>query len=225
MRYSASPYRVVEMFERELTDYTGAPLVATTTSCTSALLLSLRWYAENNLTQDNILIPKKTYVGVAQSILNAGFEVNFDNLPWLGAYELFPSKIWDYARWFTSGMYHKQNGFACTSFHWTKTLAIGQGGAILHNDHFAQEFFLKARFDGRTPGIAPQYDSFIRGDHCYMSPRDAAEGLSRLAVLPDHNEPLPNDDYPDLSQYPIFKSTGKTRTGLFPSMRNPNCCV
>jgi hypothetical protein len=38
-----------------------------------------------------------------------------------------------------------------------------------------------------------------------MSPRDAAEGLSRLAVLPRHNDPLPNDDYPDLSTLEMFK--------------------
>jgi hypothetical protein len=63
-----------------------------------------------------------------------------------------------------------------------------------------------ARFDGRKEGVAPKdQKDWILGWHCYMSPRDAAEGLSRLAVLPKHNDPLPNDDYPDLSKLEIFK--------------------
>jgi len=97
-------------------------------------------------------------------------------------------------------------GFQCVSFHWSKTLAIGQGGAILHDNDEADKWFRKARFDGRTEGVAPADDTFdMIGYHCYMSPRDAAEGLSRLAVLLKYNEPLENDDYPDLSRMEIFR--------------------
>jgi len=96
--------------------------------------------------------------------------------------------------------------FVCVSFHWSKTLAIGQGGAILHDNTEADEWFRRARFDGRTEGVAPADDHFdMIGYHAYMSPRDAADGLSRLAVLPKHNEPLPNDNYPDLSTFEVFK--------------------
>jgi hypothetical protein len=38
-----------------------------------------------------------------------------------------------------------------------------------------------------------------------MTPATAAEGLMRLAVLPKHNEPLPNSDYADLSELEIFR--------------------
>lgn len=41
--------------------------------------------------------------------------------------------------------------------------------------------------------------------HAYMNPPTAAEGLQRLCVLPQHNDPLPNDDYADLSEMEIFK--------------------
>jgi len=96
--------------------------------------------------------------------------------------------------------------FQCVSFHWSKTLAIGQGGAILHDNDGADEWFRRARFDGRTEGVHPKDDTLgMLGYHCYMSPRDAADGLSRLAVLPKHNDPLPNDDYPDLSKMDIFQ--------------------
>jgi dTDP-4-amino-4,6-dideoxygalactose transaminase len=99
-----------------------------------------------------------------------------------------------------------EGNFLCTSFHWSKTLAIGQGGAILHDNYEADQWFRRMRFDGRTEGLTPQEDAFTEiGYHCYMSPRDAAEGLSRLSVLPEENAPLPNDDYPDLSRMKIFK--------------------
>jgi hypothetical protein len=154
---------------------------------------------------DTISIPKQTYVSVPQSITRAGFKVAFEDYEWEGKYPLSPLPIVDSARLFTSGMYLKY-WFHCVSFHWSKTLAIGQGGAILHDNDEADAWFRKMRFDGRTEGVAPKDDeSLIMGHHCYMSPRDAAEGLSRLAVLPRHNDPLPNDDYPDLSTLEMFK--------------------
>jgi hypothetical protein len=38
-----------------------------------------------------------------------------------------------------------------------------------------------------------------------MAPETAAQGLVRLALLPEHNDDLPNDDYPDLSKIEVFK--------------------
>jgi hypothetical protein len=38
-----------------------------------------------------------------------------------------------------------------------------------------------------------------------MSPDVAARLLLKLSVLPRHNDPLPNDNYPDLSKMEIFK--------------------
>jgi hypothetical protein len=83
---------------------------------------------------------------------------------------------------------------------------IEQGGAILHNDHEADAWFRRARFDGRTEGVAPMDDTFdMFGWHMYMNPSSARLGLKLLAKLPLHNDPLPNDPYPDLSLAPIFR--------------------
>jgi hypothetical protein len=59
----------------------------------------------------------------------------------------------------------------------------------------------------RTEGFAPKDDAFTlpRAWHCYLSPDVAARLLWQLSVLPRHNEPLPNDEYPDLSQLEAFK--------------------
>ena len=125
-----------------------------------------------------------------------------------------PYPIWDSARLLTSMMYtrvivdgymYEPPQFVCISFHWGKTLNLGQGGAILTNDKKAYEWFKRARFDGRTQGVSLKTDKFIMGWHCYMSPRDAADGLTRLHFLPKHNKPLPKDDYRDLSKVEIFK--------------------
>jgi dTDP-4-amino-4,6-dideoxygalactose transaminase len=108
-------------------------------------------------------------------------------------------------------MWDRTGGMACVSFHWAKTLGIQQGGAILHDNPEADRWLRKARFDGRTEGVAPSEDRFdVLGWHAYMSPETAAAGLVRLANLPKHNAPLPwgpgtESDYPDLSTLEIFK--------------------
>ena len=193
-------FRVVRDFERAIAEYTGAPYVTSVNSCTMALLLACAFAKVQTVS-----IPKFTYVSVPQSIIHAGGKVWFDDRQWIGEYELFPYGIWDSARRFTSGMY-RAGQTQCVSFHWNKILGIQQGGAILHDNPIAEGWYRRARFDGRTEGIRPKDDEFnIIGWHCYLSPEIAAEGLVRLSHLPKHNEDLPNDDYPDLSQYPVFQ--------------------
>ena len=208
------PFQVVKDFEAALCEYTGAPYAVTTTSCTMALLLAVAWHLDRgpagNLFRrpeqmERISIPKRTYVGVAQSIIHAGGHPVFRDEEWVGSYRLRPLPVWDCARIFTSGMYDA-SGMACVSFHWAKTLGIQQGGAILHDDPEADRWLRMARFDGREEGVAPKdQKEWIVGWHCYMAPATAAEGLTRLRLIPRHNDPLPNDDYPDLSTMDIFR--------------------
>lgn len=209
-----NPYDVVRQFEAALCEYTGARYAVTTTSCTMTLLLACAWQRERSLGRfglgsmswESVEIPKRTYVSVPQSIIRAGWKVSFRDEHWRGAYQLKPLPVWDYARRFTGGMYFSGQ-FQCVSFHHTKILALAaHGGAILHDNEEADAWLRRARFDGRTEGVAPQDDKFtMLGWHCYMTPPTAAEGLLRLASLPKHNDDLPNDDYPDLSEMEIFR--------------------
>lgn len=207
-----NPFDVVRDFEKELCLYTGAKYAVTTTSCTMALLLACKWNLDRLKRMTGVplsvlvmTIPKKTYVSVPMSIIHAGGKVRFDKRKWLGMYQLKPYPIWDSARLITSGMY-KKGQYQCLSFHWSKQLGIQQGGVILHDDPIADKWFRKMRFDGRTEGVKPKEDNFdVIGYHAYMSPEVAAEGLMRLSLLPKHNKPLPNDDYPSLDKYDIFK--------------------
>lgn len=212
-----NPYDVVRQFETALCDYTGAKYAVTVNSCTMALLLAVAVHFKGGLYNGAnkspflvpVEIPKRTYVSVPMSIIHAGAHPSFRDEEWSGAYQLKPLPIWDSARRFTSGMF-AANTMQCVSFHWSKTLGIQQGGAILHDNPYADAWLRRARFDGRREGITPKRDDFdFIGWHCYMSPEVAAEGLMRLSLLPIHNADLPNDDYPDLSMMKIFGGPGR----------------
>lgn len=223
-----NPYQVVKDFERAVGEYTGAPYVVAVNSCTMALLLAVAWHLRNPMhrlmpsgnldtvhweaVRQPIEIPKRTYVSVPMSIIHAGGRPTFRDEEWSGFYQLEPLNVWDYARYFTSGMWldrqriNHAGAMLCTSHHWSKTLGLQQGGCILHDNAEADMWLRKARFDGRTEGIPPVQDTFdMVGWHCTMSPEIAALGLVRLHFLPKHNDPMPNDEYPDLSQMEIFQ--------------------
>ena len=205
-----SPFDIVRAFEDALCEYTGAPYAVTTNSCTMALLLAVRWCIEQSEYFKSgipitVNIPKRTYVGVPMSIKHAGCSVEFRDEDWLGLYRLRPLPVWDSARYFSSGMYIPGE-MQCVSFHATKILGDTQGGAILLDNVEAYDWLKRMRFDGRTEGVPPNRDNFKEiGYHCYMSPDVATRLLHKLSVLPKINQPLPNDDYPDLSQFEVFK--------------------
>lgn len=159
-----------------------------------------------------IEIPKRTYVSVPQSIIHAGGLPKFRDEDWRGHYQLKPYKIYDSARWFSGSMFRffrefdESSAFVCVSFHAQKTLGFEQGGAILHDNAEADAWLRRARFDGRTEGVAPKDDKFTQiGWHAYLNPTTAAGLLWKLSYLPKHNEPLPNDDYPELDKMEIFR--------------------
>jgi len=202
-------YKVVDDFEKALAEYCGSKYAVAVDSCTNALLLCLDLFKEVNLEgSTDVTIPKKTYVSVPQVIIKSGNIVKFDNRQWQrkGYYKLKPYPIYDSARLLTSNMYIK-GSLMCLSFHWGKTLNLGQGGVILTDSSSFANWLKRARYDARTPGVLPKDDeiTFI-GRHCPMSPKDAADALVRLHFLPKHNKPLPVEKgYADLSKFKVFE--------------------
>lgn len=87
------------------------------------------------------------------------------------------------------------------SFQTSKILGIEQGGAILHDNKIADEWFRRARFDGRLSALekVPQQLGF----HCYMNPSTASLGIQRLSCLPKDN-PDQVVEFPDLSKLDIW---------------------
>lgn len=194
-------FDVVRGFEQKISEYTGAPCVVAVNSCTMALLLAMSWAKKQG--EWTVGIPCRTYPSVPMSAYHSGLDVNYIDLRWEGCYQLPPTNIWDCAKRFTSSMYIKGQ-IQCVSFHARKLLPIGSGGAILHDDPVADEWYRRARFDGRKEGIATKDDTYeFAGWHAYMLPEQAARGLHLLTWykrdVPD--QPAELDLYPDMSKY------------------------
>ncbi len=204
---SRRAYRVVDDFEAELCSYTGAPFAVAVNSCTNALLLALTWERMQGV-EGPVRLPRRTYIGVLQAALNAGFEVEWwDTVEspsaWqrLGNYTMLNAAVVDSARRLEQNLYRDRSElFYCLSFHAAKQLPIGRGGAILTDNEEAAEWFRAARMDGRAPGDVrdPVFPAF----HCPMPPDVAARGLDILSRWNDrgYSPPaLPHETYPDLS--------------------------
>jgi dTDP-4-amino-4,6-dideoxygalactose transaminase len=193
-----NPYKIVEMFEEEIAEYTGASYAVALDNCTDALFLCCTY-----LKVQDVTIPKKTYLSVPQAVMASGGKVLFDDTEWKGLYQLKPYPIYDSARRFTSEMYIP-NTFMCLSFHPKKTLKMRKGGMILTDDKDAYTWFKKARHEGRDEIPYTQDNITFMGWNMYMTPPDAAEGLWMMTSMPKHNEDT-IEDYPDLRRNNLYK--------------------
>ena len=204
-----NPFDVVRDFEKALGEYAGAPYVVAVNSCTAALRLALRWEFISTLEPRSVIIPKRTYPSVPMAAIWAGWKVQFTDVEWEGVYPIGGTLVWDCAKRLKRDM-HKRVRMECLSFHPQKPLAISTGGgAILHDDAEADRWFRQMRFDGRTEGVPTKDDEYTMiGEHCYMMPPAAAEGLHRLSIYskrPPVEMPADINEYPDLSQWEVFK--------------------
>jgi dTDP-4-amino-4,6-dideoxygalactose transaminase len=198
-----NPYDTVAALEEKVAEYGGANHAVAVDSCTNALLLCLKLHFWN-YGKHEVILPKRTYVGVPYAVINAGGWCRFVDDDWKGRYILGGTNIVDSARRFTKGMYDPDTLY-CLSAHWGKHLKIGRGGFILTDDPAFADHLRIMRFDGRTAGVPPSEDRFeLPGAHCYMLPEEAARGLMLMNYMPDINTDLPWDNYPDLSEFEIF---------------------
>ena len=193
-----NPYKIVQMFEEEVAEYTEAPYAVALDNCTDALFLCCVYSKVTEVT-----IPKKTYLSVPQAIMASGGKVLFEDTEWKGLYELKPYKIYDSARRFTSNMYIP-NSFMCLSFHPKKTLQMRKGGMILTDNEEAYNWFKKARHEGRDEIPYTEDNIKFLGWNMYMTPPDAADGLWLMSSLPKHNEDT-IENYPDLTNNDLFR--------------------
>lgn len=204
-----NPFKIVSMFEEEIAEYTGAPYAIAVDSCTNALFLSLyywRKYIGVFVDKSYVVIPKKTYLSVPQAAIHAGFdEVTFQDIDWTGAYQLTPTPIWDSAKRLTSDMYIPGT-FMCLSFHIKKQLPIGKGGMILTDNLDAVNWFKQARYEGRSEKNYKDDDITFSGWNMYMTPEEAARGLTLMLNYPKNVPDLNEDNgYRDLTEFTIFK--------------------
>ena len=180
-----SPYKIVQMFEEEVAEYTRAPYAV------------------------SVDIPSKTYLSVPMSIIHAGGEVVFDKTPstnhWNGIYQLKPYPIYDAAKRFTSNMYIK-GSYMCLSFHIKKSLGIGKGGMILTDNKESVEWFKRARYEGRSEKYYKEDNITSMGWNMYMTPQEATQGLCLMQNYPEHaSDMMELNGYRDLTEFEVFK--------------------
>jgi dTDP-4-amino-4,6-dideoxygalactose transaminase len=202
-------YKITEDFEKELSDYTGAPYVVTVDNQSNALFLSLYYEKIQGM---EIEIPSRTYPSVPCEIIHAGGKVKFKEVEGKtlkGAYQLSPTKVWDSALRFTHNMYIP-NTHMCISFTGPyKHFKLSKGGAILTDDYDAYLWFKRARYSGRREcSYHDDYFDMI-GWNFYMMPELAARGVLLMKQFynidgtPKHNEDL-ELPYPNLSKFEIY---------------------
>jgi dTDP-4-amino-4,6-dideoxygalactose transaminase len=193
---------ITKMFEERIAEYAGSRYAVAVDSCCNALFLSCVFLGAKNVT-----LPKFTYPGVACAVINSGGNVEFSEHSWSGAYALEPYNLIDSALRFKRNMYVKGSLY-CISFHVKKHLPIGRGGMILTDNKIAYDWLKKARFDGRNAKPLHKDKIDMVGWNCYMTPEQAARGLTLLDLVKDKD--LPDMDstkqgYPDLSKIEAYK--------------------
>ena len=207
-----NPFEIVAWFEEAIAEYTGAPYAIATTSCTESIFLCCMYRSMKNC---EVTIPNKTYLSVPQSITQAGGILKVEDIEWEGIYQLKPFPIFDAAKRFTSNMYIK-NSYMCLSFHHKKHLKIGKGGMILTDDKKAVKQIKKLRYEGRSIGVPYHEDQLGDGGwNMYMTPEQAARGLTLLSDYPTHAKDLKEDPpYRELTSFDLFKNCRKQTDAL-----------
>jgi dTDP-4-amino-4,6-dideoxygalactose transaminase len=203
-------YKITEEFEKALSDYTGAPYAIAVDNASNALFLALMF---ENVKDQIIAIPSRTYPSVPCEIIHAGAKINFEEVKGKtikGAYQLKPTKVWDSALRFTANMYIP-NTHMCISFTGPyKHFKLSKGGAILTDNYEAYLWFKRARYSGRRECSYHDDNFDMLGWNFYMMPELAARGLLLMDQFYDTkdggkkiNEDLERS-YPDLSKFKIY---------------------
>lgn len=186
----------IDLFEKQLSEFTGAPYVVLTDSCTNAIFLSLVHFGA---AWNRVSIPRRTYISVPQAIIHAGCKLSFTNEEWVGSYRLSGTSIIDAAVGFTRGMY--DGGAVCLSFQQKKTIPIGKGGAILLDDKNDYTKLKRMAWDGRdaSKSVEEDLENIIMGYHMNMTPDDAARGVLLMNQYEGGGRIGSYGDYPDVS--------------------------
>ena len=202
-------YKVTDEFEEKLADYTGAKYAITVDNASNAIFLALMYEKVKGKT---ITIPSRTYPSVPCEIIHAGAKINWQHVKGTtikGAYQLYPTKVWDSALSFTGDMYIP-NTHMCVSFTGPhKIFKLSKGGAILTDDYKAYLWFKRARYSGRRECSYHDDNFDMLGWNFYMMPELAARGLLLIDHFynPDGTKKKNKDvemAYPDLSKFKVY---------------------
>lgn len=193
-----SAFDPIYKFESALGLLTGAPYVVMTDCCTHALELCLRYISPYKV----VRIPAHTYISVPMMLRKLDIGYIFEDLDWVGEYQIKETNVWDSARKLQMGMY-RPGQMQCLSFGYNKPLDVGRGGAILLDDPQAYETLIRQRSDGRDLKISPWESQkvFEMGYHYRPTIEEAVQALEKL---PGVDQEPKYYKYPDLREIIIL---------------------
>ena len=168
-------FKIVEKFEKNISEFFGANYAVATDCCTHALELCLRYQEIKEAS-----CPEHTYISVPFTFKKLNLDWKFEDNKWRDFYFLKGTNIVDAAVLWEEGSFISGT-FMCLSFQYKKHLSLGRGGAILLDKKSDYDALKKMSYDGRTydkPWKEQNIDSI--GYHYYMTPETAQLGLEKF---------------------------------------------
>jgi len=186
---------IIKLVENTVSKYVGTKYGVSVSSDTNGIFLALKYLIHCGKLRegDYVDVPKRTFMSVPMSIINANLKINFKAIKWNGFYRLSPTNIYDSATSFFENMcLDYPDSIFVLSFQYRKSLPIGKGGMIMTNDHKAYDYLAKARFNGRS---VTNREPEIIGWSMYMTPEQAARGLTLFDSMDLRNSKITSAKY------------------------------
>lgn len=183
----------VAKFDKRFAKYINAPYVVAVNSCSSAMFLSLMyWKIHCDIRIGNkVFIPSVTHASVANSVVGAGFNVEFVDEVFVGqAYDLVGAGTVDSAHELYRNCFDDMDSpMFCYSFYPTKPLGGAEGGAIATDDKDAYQWLKRASRLGIEPGEHSwDYKVMFPGWKMHMNDVQAVILTHRLGMLKKYND-------------------------------------
>ena len=196
-------FATVNVFEKEIAKFYGAPYAVAVDCCTHGLELALRY---TKATEINI--PKHTYLSVPMLANKLNINLRWKEENWYDYYYITENII-------DSGVYWQKNSyidrtFMVLSFQFRKHLNLGRGGMILTDNEEAADELRKMSYDGRDlKSTIPwnKQDISTIGYHYYMTPEIALEGIHKMNDAQATKAKMWSyKNYPDISNLKVFNN-------------------
>ena len=193
-------FNTVQIFEKKIADFFGAPHAVAFDSCTHGIEACLY------LTKaKKIIVPKRTYISIPFLAKKMNISLEWKEENWQDYYYLTENIIDAAVLWRPNSFI---NGtFMSLSFQYQKHLSLGRGGLVLCSNITEFEALKKLSYDGRLPNVPwrqQNVDSF--GLHYYMTPETAQMGINKLdQAISSTPKKWTVTDWPDLTKMTVFK--------------------
>lgn len=194
------PFYQIDLFEKQIAEYTGAPYCVAVDCCTHAIELAMRY---DRVTETSF--SAYTYLSVVMIFHQLQIKYTLLDEKWQHQYQFHGTRIVDSARYMAQDMY-KPGTITCLSFGRGKPLDIHRGGALLLDDKEAYQRIQQVRYDGRDLTVIPWQNQkrFPAGFHYKLTPDEATHGSEKLKNREFTTDQPSWDFYPDTRKIEIY---------------------